>query len=277
LDREFFGTLTATLIPPCLAIATGILEAILAVRQGVKCVSLGYAEQGNRIQDVAAIETLGKMANEVVRNLGYKNIQVNAVFHQYMAAFPEAAHRAEDLIYNSGITGALSRATRIITKTPVEAYRIPSLEDNIQGLRLAMSGVSRAAHLEIDHAKVTEESAIIRREVQAILDSIVVCGRGCIAEGVVKGFEKGYLDIPFSPSIYNKGEIMTARDASGAVRFLSIGNIQFDRELRQFHEHKMAERRRVEGLFSSKENYLLVEQDVMRIPRGEYERWPLYG
>ena len=48
LDREFFGTLTATLIPPCIAIVTNILETLLAVRQGVKCVSLGYAEQGHR-------------------------------------------------------------------------------------------------------------------------------------------------------------------------------------------------------------------------------------
>src|SRR6185503_16266538 len=58
LDREFFGTLTATLIPPCIAIVTNILETLLAVRQGVKCVSLGYAEQGHRPQDIAAIRMM---------------------------------------------------------------------------------------------------------------------------------------------------------------------------------------------------------------------------
>jgi len=121
LDREFFGTLTATLIPPCLAIATGILEAILAIQQGVKCVSLGYAEQGDRVQDIAGIRVIGEMAKKFIRNLGYKDVQINTVFHQYMAAFPETQKRAEELIYNSAMTAAFSRATRVIVKTPVEA------------------------------------------------------------------------------------------------------------------------------------------------------------
>ncbi|HEX7733725.1 MAG TPA: hypothetical protein VF458_02640 [Ktedonobacteraceae bacterium] len=47
LDREFFGVLTGTLIPPCLAIMVNIIEALFAVAQGVKSISLGYAEQGN--------------------------------------------------------------------------------------------------------------------------------------------------------------------------------------------------------------------------------------
>lgn len=277
LDREFFGTLTATLIPPSLAIAVTILEAILAIRQGVRCVSLGYAEQGNRIQDIAAIRTLGKMAGEVIRNLGYKQVQVNTVFHQYMAAFPQVPSRAEELICNSAVTAALSSATRMIVKTPAEAYKIPSMADNLHGLSLVMRGLSCASEEHVDERRVTEECAIIRRETQAILDSIILCGRGAIAEGVIKGFREGFLDIPFSPSIYNRGEVMTARDVEGAVRFLSIGNLQFDRELREFHRDKMQERLKAEGLSSANQSYLLVERDVLQIARGQYERWPLFG
>jgi methylaspartate mutase epsilon subunit len=277
LDREFFGTLTATLIPPCLAIATGIIEAILAIQQGVKCVSLGYAEQGDRVQDIAGIRVTGEMAEKFIRNLGYKDVQINTVFHQYMAAFPETQKRAEELIYNSAMTAALSRATRVIVKTPVEALRIPTLEDNLLVMSLTLKGVSDAARepQPIEEARLAEECAIIRREVEAIVDSVIMCGKGSVAAGVVKGVEKGYIDIPFSPSIYNRGEVMTARDTSGSVRFLSTGKLQFDREIRQFHEEKMQTRRRAEGLRSSKGDYLLVEQDVMRIPRGKYDRWPL--
>jgi methylaspartate mutase epsilon subunit len=79
LDREFFGTLTATLIPPCLAIVVNILEAVLAVQQGVRCVSLGYAEQGNREQDIAAIRMLGVLADEVLRDLGFKDVRIKTV------------------------------------------------------------------------------------------------------------------------------------------------------------------------------------------------------
>ena len=60
----------------------------------------------------------------------------------------------------------------------------------------------------------------------------------------------------------------------GAVRYLSCGQLPFDRELREFHASKMAERRRAEGLLEN-QNYLLVERDVLSIPREQYERWPL--
>jgi methylaspartate mutase epsilon subunit len=277
LDREFFGTLTATLIPPCLAITINILEGILAIRQGVKCLSLGYAEQGHRLQDIAAIRVLGELSNEVFQNLGYMDVQVSTVFHQYMAAFPDDAGRAEELIYNSAITAALTGATRMIAKTPVEAYRIPSMEDNVQGLHLVMRGVAAARSEHIDESRLKTECDMIRIEVQAMLDSVIYSGNGSITEGIINAFREGFLDIPFAPSIYNQGEVMTARDAEGAIRFLNVGNLQLDREAREFHRERMQERRRMEGLRSEKQNYLLVEKDVMQIARGQYERWPLYS
>jgi methylaspartate mutase E subunit len=277
LDREFFGTLTATLIPPCLAIVVNILEAILAIRQGVRCVSLGYAEQGHRVQDVAAMRMLRCLAEEIIGRLGYRDVQVNTVFQQYMAAFPESQTRAEELIHESAITAALSGATRMIVKTPAEASGIPVLADNLRGLSLAMRGAAVAAHTTIDETRVAEECALIRREVEAIFESVLLCGCGSVAEGIVEAFRRGLLDIPFSPSIYNRGAVMTARDRDGAVRFLSHGNLQLGRELQEFHRHKMDERRRAERLSSEQQDYVLVEQDVLQIPRCLYERWPLRG
>jgi methylaspartate mutase epsilon subunit len=276
LDREFFGTLTATLIPPCIAIAVNILEVLLAVRQGVKNFSLGYAEQGNRVQDIAAIRMLAQIANDVLHNLGYKDIRIRTVFHQYMAAFPPDYRRAEDLIYHSAITAKLSGATRIIIKTPVEAIRLPSIEDNIYSISLVQRAILDDRMWDVDEVQVAEECEVIRREVNAILESIVMCGSGNIADGIVAGFRKGYLDIPFSPSIHNRGEVMTVRDTQGAVRFLSTGNLQFDRELQEFHQCKVADRRRAKGITSPSQDYLLVEHDVLQIAREDYTRWPLH-
>jgi methylaspartate mutase epsilon subunit len=276
LDREFFGTLTATLIPPALAIVVNILESILAIRQGVRCISLGYAEQGHRIQDIAAMRMLRRLAEEIIGRLGYRDVQINTVFQQYMAAFPESQTRAEELIHQSAITASLSGATRTIVKTPAEASGIPVLADNLRGISLAMSGAA-TPHTPVDETQVAEECSLIRREVNAILESVLLCGRGNISEGIVEGFRRGSLDIPFSPSVYNRGAVMTARDRDGAVRFLSPGNLQLGRELQEFHRDKMDERRRAEGMFSEKQNYLLVEQDVLQIPRCLYERWPLFG
>lgn len=275
IDREFFGTLTATLIPPCLAIVTNIIETLLAVRQGVKCVSLGYAEQGHRSQDIAAIRMMAKLTNETLDHMGYKDVQVNTVFHQYMAAFPPCQERADELIRSSAITAARSGATRLIGKTPVEAFRIPTLTDNITGIELIKGGLAGASDCHVDEARVEEECAVIRREVDAILESIILCGHGDIAQGVVTGFQKGLIDIPFSPSLHNRGEVMTARDVEGAVRFLRTGNLKLDRETREFHQDKVSDRRKAEGIRSPSQDHLLVERDVMQVAWCRYEHWPL--
>jgi methylaspartate mutase epsilon subunit len=275
LDREFFGTLTATLIPPCFAIVVNIIETLLAVRQGAKAFSLGYAEQGHRAQDIAAIRMLEKLTREYLDHLGYKDVQISTVFHQYMAAFPPCYQQSANLIYNSAITAALSGATRVIVKTPAEAVKIPEVDDNIHGINLVQRGLADAESYHVEEERVAAECEQIRREVEAILDSLIYCGKGDLARGVVEGFAKGFLDIPFSPSIYNRGEVATARDMEGAVRFLSFGNLQLDQEVREFHQDKMNDRRRAEKLLSSKQDYLLVERDVMQIARAQYESWPL--
>ena len=276
LDREYFGTLTATLIPPCLAVATGILESLLAIQQGVRCVSIGYAEQGHRSQDIAAIRTINTLAPKLIKNAGFDGTQVNSIFHQYMAAFPPLPHLAEALIKESAVTAALSGATRMLTKTPVEAYKIPTLADNLQGLQLNMASVRDAREQRVDEVRVAEECAWITKEVQAIIDAVIMCGKGNIASGIVKAFQEGILDIPFAPSVYNRGEVMTARDCEGAVRFLRPGKLPFDRDLLEFHEHRMNDRRRMEGFMDRRSDHALVERDVLRVARGQYESWPLF-
>jgi len=275
LDREFFGPLTGTLVPPSVAISIGILEAILAVQQGVRCVSLGYGEGGNRAQDVAAVRLLRSLTVEILRNLGHAGVQVNTVFHQYMAAFPNDRRRAEELIFHSAVTARLAGATRIINKTPVEALRIPSLEDNLSGIDLVRRGVAAAEGERVDEAGVARESDLIRREVMAILDRVIHCGGASVANGIVTAFREGYLDVPFAPSVFNRGEVITARDAEGAIRFLSVGKLPFDREIREFHRDRMAARTRSVGGLSEVQTFLLVENDVLQVPRGEYARWPL--
>lgn len=275
LDREYFGPLTATLIPPCLAIAVGILQTLLSVEQGVRCVSPGYAEVGNRAQDVAAIRTMGALTTEILGNLGHTGVQVNTVFHQYMAAFPNDIQRSEELIYNSAVTAGLSGATRVIIKTPVESYRIPTMEDNLRAVSLVRGGILASDGVVLDEAAVRQEEALIRREVRAIVEGVIQAGRGSVATGIVAAFREGLLDIPFSPSIHNRGEVVTARDLTGAVRFLAIGRLPLDRETAEFHRDRTSERRHAAGGVAEGQRFTLVEHDVLQIARGEYAGWPL--
>jgi len=276
LDREFFGVLTATLIPPSLAIAISILEVILAVKQGVKCVSPGYAEQGNRVQDIAAIRCMRKLTEEYLQNLDYREVQVNVIFHQYMAAFPQAPEKAEQLIFESAVTAGLSGATRVLIKSPVEAYKIPTIKDNAAGLYLSKCGIEKSKNLCIDEKQIGREVEIISKEVHEIISGVFSSGGSSLSKDIIKAFSHGLLDIPFAPSIYSRGEVMTARDNEGAVRYLSCGKLSFSKDIIDFNREKMSLRLVQEGLGYNKNPYSIVEKDVLQVARGEYDRWPLY-
>lgn len=274
IDREFFGVLTATLMPPSIAITVCILEAALAVRQGVGSVSLGYAEQGNRVQDIAAIRAIPGLARNFFRAVDLPSVQISTVFHQYMSAFPEDEGASMQLIHASAETAALSGATRVLTKTAVEAVRIPTVEDNVAGLQTVHRGIALAGEGHFENTSVRIEQRLIEAEVSAMLDAVLVLGSGDVAVGLERAFANGNLDIPFSPSVHNAGQVVTGRDITGAVRFLSCGNLPLSREAKQFHEECMAERRRRDSVPIA-ESYRIVEDDVLALPRGRVPRWPL--
>lgn len=275
IDREFFGVLTATLITPSLAISTGILESLLACQQGVKCVSIGYAEQGNRSQDIAAIRSITRLGRKYLDNAGFKDVQVNAIFHQYMAAFPGVLGQAEELIRNSATSAGLSGATRMLIKTPVEAIKIPTIADNLQAIALVYRGLVQAQTTQADEAAIQAEEVMIDHEVEQIIDAVIFAGGGRVAKGIVEGFRRGLIDVPFSPSIYNQGRVMTARDATYAVRYLNTGNLPLDRHVKQFHHDRLQDRRTRDHMQGEREDYLLIEHDVMQVARSQYESWPL--
>lgn len=274
IHREFFGVLTGTLISPCIAVATGILEALLAAEQGVKCVALGFAETGSRAQDMATIHCIKKMAREYLDNFGYKDVIVSAIFNQYMAAFPLMLDKAKELIIGSAETSRLAGATRILTKTAVEAFKIPTMADNIEGLTLNHKGVNNAENLTVNETQIENEINILNSEVACIVNHVLTLGKDDVAQGIVKAFDDGSIDIPFSPSIYNQGKVITARDVNGAIRFISTGNLPFTKDIIQFHEEKMTERRREEKL-NIKQDYRLIEKDLLSVARGQFEYWPL--
>ena len=47
INREPFGPLTGTLVPPSISNAIAIIEALLAAEQGVKNITVGYGMGGN--------------------------------------------------------------------------------------------------------------------------------------------------------------------------------------------------------------------------------------
>ena len=274
INREYFGPLTCGLIEPCIPIAINIVQAVLSAKSGVRCVSVGLAEQGNRAQDIAAIGVLGDMTRRYLQKYGFPGCRVSTVYHQYMAAFPTELGKARDLIFNSSITGALAKADRFMTKTPVESIHIPAKEDNAEGLALTYDGVKAAKDVPVDSGRVLREKRLLEREVHAMMHAIEILGGGSLARGAIRAFQEGMLDVPFSPSRYNRNLLMTVKDCDGAIRFVNPERLPFPEEVKDFHRERISYRMAMERTSRIHE---LLERDLTRIWRNDFKSWPLDG
>lgn len=264
INREPFGPLTGTLVPPSISHSVALLEGLLAAEQGVRSITLGYGQCGNLVQDVAAIQTLKELAEEY---LGEYNVMLTTVFHQWMGGFPQDEAQAFGVISWGAATAALSKATKVIVKTPHEALGVPTKEANAAGLRATKQVISMLKDQQLPPSKELEtEKAIIIKETKQIMDRVYELGEGDWAVGTVKAFESGVIDVPFAPSRYNAGQIMPARDNNGAVRFLNFGSLPFDNEIREFHEEMLAERAKAEGREVS---FKMVVDDIYAIGQGQ--------
>lgn len=266
INREPFGPLTGTLVAPCISHSVAVIEAILAAKQGVKNITLGYGQCGNLNQDIAALQTLPILAQEYLKAEGLDDVIITTVFHQWMGGFPDDEARAFGVISLGGVTAALGKATKVIVKTPHEALGIPTSEVNAQGIK-ATKQVIRMLQDQVypNNAQLAEEQEVILEETRHILNRTLELGDGDIAVGTVRAFKAGVIDIPFAPSVCNAGRTMPARDNDGAIRFLSWGNLPFSREIQEFHRSKLAERGRIERRTPS---FQMVIDDIYAIGKG---------
>ena len=273
INREYFGVLTATLIEPSLAIVINIIQAIASAQQGIKSISVGYAEQGNRVQDIAAIQVMDQMVNHYLGKAKY-NCKITTVYHQFMAAFPSEYEKAEQLIYQSAITATLAGATKVMVKTAAEAIKIPDRFDNAKAVKLCKQAVLEAKLYTVNAVQLEIEKKLIKKEVTQIMNVVKELGNGEIIVGALKAIEQGIIDVPWSPNIYNKNKVINVRDVNGAVRFYDFGNLPFDSSIKDFHSGHVLVRKNMErdsSIFS------LLEKDLSRIWKNDYKQWPLDG
>lgn len=222
IDRELFGTLTAVLVPPSISLAISVLEAVLAARAGVRCISIAYPQGGHLAQDVAALRCIPVLAERYLP----AGTQVHAVLHEFMGVFPRQRGNAEDLIFYGALVARLGGASKLITKTYQEAYGIPDTSANVAGLRLADRANSPLLEfISVDNGRVDDEMEWILAEVADLIEPLL--WRTNLIEAVIEAFAEGRLDIPFSASRYARSDLIPRRDAMGAIRYLSAGSLPF--------------------------------------------------
>jgi methylaspartate mutase epsilon subunit len=266
INREPFGPLSGTLVPPFVSHCVALIEGLLALEQGVKCITLGYGQAGNLVQDIAAIRSLRELGDEYFRQAGYDDYQLSTVFHQWMGGFPENESMAYSVICWGAATEAMAGATKVIVKTPHEAAGVPTKEANRQGLEATgqILNMVREQNVPIS-PEIEREIDLIKREVRAVMGKVLELGRGDVARGAVRAFEAGVMDIPFAPAACNAGKLMPVRDNEGAVRIFNAGQSPLPEDVMIFHREKIAERARAEQRESS---FHMVVDDIYAISKG---------
>ncbi len=262
INREPFGPLTGTLVPPSIAIAIGIVEGQLAATQGVRSVTLGYGQVGNVVQDVAALRALKKLGNEYLPD----DVCVTTVFHEWMGGFPPDEARANGVISLGGMTAAIAQPDKVITKSPQEFQGVPTKEANAAGLRTTRQIIDMAIEQNIDIDGIDEEQELIERETHCLMDTILKHGDGDVAWGTIKAFESGALDVPFAPSDSAAGAVLPARDDDGRVRIFEWADLEMDDDIKEIHRARLSQRAETEG---RQESFRMVADDVDAISDGK--------
>ncbi len=249
LHRRQPGFLTGTNVPPSIAIAVGVLDALLAAGQGVRNYGLELGQTLHLVQDAAAIKVCGELAQEYLTAQGFKDVFTPVTSLHWMGAWPLDDAQAAALVSYGGTLAAVGGAVSVTTKTTHEAYGIPTPEANAEGLRTTRMAVYLARHIRLDDLpEFKAEVDLIRREAKPIIDKVLEMGDGDAARGAVNALEAGALDIPWSPSRYVKSRVMPARDADGYLRIFDPGDMVFAKDVAEIHAEKLKKRAEAEGV-----------------------------
>ena len=243
INREIFSPLTATLVPPAISNSIQILEALLAVEQGVKNISVGVAQYGNITQDIASLLALKEQIQFYLDSFSFKDINISTVFSEWIGGFPEEELKAYSLISYSATISLFSKANRVFIKN-IDEYSKNSLGNTmVNSLILTKTILEIGNNQKItNYEEIILEKEQIKKETAQILAKIFSKCDGNLSEAIIEAFKDGIIDIPFAPSKYNLGKMMPARDNEGMIRYLDIGNLPFCPLIEKFHQQKMKER-----------------------------------
>jgi len=222
IDREFFGSLSGVLVPPSISLAMIFLEAVLAAREGCRCLSLAVPQNGAIVQDVAALKVIRRLARLYLPD----EVDVFPVLHQFMGVFPKDPIASSQMIFLGGLTARMGGATKTITKTIQESIGIPDKLSNQAGLRTTLfAQAPQYAPLSVFGDELEEEMFWLERETRELIDPILQ--KPDLIPAIVQAFKQGRLDIPFPASTQARGAIMPMRDDSIAVRYARFGQLPF--------------------------------------------------
>jgi methylaspartate mutase epsilon subunit len=249
LHRRHPGFLTGTTIPPAIAITTSILDLLLAAAQGAVNYGLELGQTLHLIQDAAAVRACAELADEYLERFGFAGVFTSVTSLQWLGAWPHDEAQAAAMIVNGAFGAAVSGAVSTTTKTVHEAFGVPTIEANVEGLRMSRMAIYMARGVRVDdHPDFAPERDMIKRCVRAIVDTALEMGDGDVARGCVRACDAGVVDVPWSPNRGIKSAVMAARDCDGYMRILDPGAMPFPKDVLEFHAERLRIRAERDGL-----------------------------
>jgi len=234
INRESFGPLTATLVPPSITIVIQLLEMLLSLEEGVKSFSVSFSQSGSMIQDIVTGAVIKKLAKYYAEQIDCADAAIHLVYHQWMGAFPMNKDYAEQLINMSTVIAAMVGADKIITKTREEASGIPTKEANAK--TVANTQYTLRILNGIPGVVDEQEEEILTREVHAIMEAVMNDPADTLWRKVFNSIKNGIIDVPFSPHIINHNEMITIRDANKNIRIIERGNVPIPDECYEYEK-----------------------------------------
>ncbi|MDX6410321.1 MAG: methylaspartate mutase epsilon subunit [Gaiellaceae bacterium] len=220
--ETFGGCLLGQLCPPSLLVAVSLLEGVFFRTHGLRNISLSYAQQTSPAQDREAVAALRRLADEFLPEVDW-----HVVIYTYMGLFPNTLEGAQALLDESVRLATESEAERLIVKTALEAFRIPTIEENVEALERAATlsstvrRMSMADGLYFDMNEADSETYI---EARALIEAVLELDPD-IDTALLKAFERGILDIPFCLHPDNRNEARSLIDGEGQLHWLDTGQM----------------------------------------------------
>lgn len=228
--ESFAGCMMGQLCPPSLLIALCVLECVFFKRLGIKSVSLSYTQGTNASQDLSALIVLRELATKYLKDINW-----HVVFYTYMGVFPETLCGALQLIKDSAQIASVGKCERIIVKTPVEALRIPTIEENIASLEMVYASSEEVNQQAKKLFPDIEEEKIIYEESKKLIDVTLNLNEQ-LDVGLYEAFKHGYLDIPYCLHVDNHNEVRGYIDNRGYLKWFNVGKMPINRSFSSNHQ-----------------------------------------
>ncbi|MEV8225563.1 methylaspartate mutase [Streptomyces sp. NPDC079167] len=213
--ETFGGCMLGQLCPPSLLVALAVLEAMFFQEHGLRGISLSYAQQIHQGQDLEALAALRRLAGERLSTTHH------IVLYTFMGVFPRTEDGSRRLLAESARLAVHGGAERLVVKTPAEAHRIPTVEENVAALEYAASVAARTPD-GADGPRAT--SSGLYEEARTLVDATLETGR-TIGECLVRAFALGVIDVPYCLHPDNANRARATIDARSMLGWSRAGGM----------------------------------------------------